>query len=413
MPILPQVVAYPESAQVLRRQVVASVFLTTRWAVLAILPYQLVKHFGAPDFYSIIATMATPAMMLLSVFWGGLYRRTATRRYVWVYWLVGVLPIAGIALSYSPAAALGWLLVGSVASAGMVPISGDIMRACYPPGVRGRVMSVLMFASIIANGLAAYGVGKWLDFDSQAFRLYLPLAVVIQLGGVALLASIGRLPLFLEREQSLVADDSRTSLLRRFVKMWSVLVEDRDFRRFEVFFMLYGAGWMVCWALLPLLVYHRLNLAYGDFNESTQVAFQATMLVAILVAGRLVDRLGPVRLAALAFGWLALYPIALMLAQGVWSLTIATVIYAMGMAPVNVVWTLGPITLARRAGDASRYLSVHGSMVGVRAIIFQPLGWLLYNVTGSFVVPLTLATVLLVLGCAGMWGLDRSIRARR
>jgi len=409
---IPRIVAYPESARILRRQLGVSICLAIRWALLQMVPFLLKAYFKAGNLYSLIATMAGPSMFLLSAFWADLYRRTPLKRYAYIIWLVGVLPLAGIGLSPTATVAVAFLIVASFASPGMIPAGGDILRACYSPTVRGRVWAALSVASLVTTGLVAYATGAWLDRNPDAFRIYMPAAALLQLAVVALLASIAKQPLFMERQPASEPDKPLIGTARRIIDMLALLVRDRQFLRFEVSFMLYGAGWMICFALLPPLAYDKLHLTYGQFANSTQVALPLTTVFATPVMGYLVDRVGAIRTAAAAFAWMAIYPVALMLAAGPWSLTLATVLYAVGMSAVNVIWMVGPITLAPRAGDASQYAAVHATLVGVRAILFQPLGMGLYELTGSFALPLLVASAGFVAGAYGMWSLQQTQRGR-
>jgi MFS family permease len=410
MSILLRIVAYPESAQVLRRQAAASICLSIRWAVLAMVPVLLRAHFGAGYVQMLVATMAGSVLMVLSIFWAELYRGMQTRRYVWMFWLVGVFPMVGIALSRSATAAVIWLVIACVASSGMTPMAGDLLRACYSPQLRGRVWAVLNVASLLATAVFAYTIGRWLDDDERAFRIYMPVAVAIHAVGTALLASIARLPLFIDRQRAVSGARLRRSPLEPIRQMGRVLRSDAYFYRYEVAFMSYGLGWMICQPLLPLLVIDKLHLSYEQVAVSTQVAFQVTMLLTTLPMGYLIDRLGPARTCALAFGWLTIYPIGLMLATGAAALTVVTVAYAVGMAAMNMGWMIGPVSLARQAAEAPLYASIHSTLVGFRGLLGQPLGMGLYVLSGSFAVPLFAATAAFAWGGYRMYVLARDLR---
>jgi len=410
MSLFSRIVAYPESAQILNRQVGLSICYSLRWAVLQMVPFLLKAYFGASNAYSLIATMSGPVTNLLTVFWGDLYRRMDVVRYAWILWLLGVVPLAGIGLSPTAGWALVLVVIASLASPGIIPVTGDILRACYSPLIRGRVWASVTTVSLITGSLAAYVLGAWMDYDKEGFRIYFPAVAVIQLAAVALLASIARKPLFAERQRAAITGPTRRAALTQLQQMWQILRDDRRFLRFEVSFMLYGVGWMICFALLPVLANDKLRLTFGQYANSTQVALRLTTVAATPLMGFLIDRIGPVRMAAAAFALLVVYPIGLWLATGPWTLALATIWYGVGMAAIFVCWTVGPVTLARRAEDASQYAAIHASMTGVRGLLFQPLGMGLYEWTGSFAVPLVLASIGFALGTYGMYTLDRQMR---
>ncbi|MFQ6048585.1 MAG: MFS transporter [Phycisphaerae bacterium] len=411
MSLVPQIVAYPESAQILRRQVAATVLLSTRWAVLAMVPVLLRVHFGADNFQTLVATVAGPALMSLSIFWGHLYHRLQPERFLWLLWSVAMLPIAGIALCHTANTALVFVVLAAVGSSGMIPVTGDILRGCYSPSLRGRVWGLLNVASLASITAVAYVVGFWLDRNGEAFRIYMPLAVIVQAAGVAILVGITRQPLFIERQRAREPVEPAGELLGPLSQLWRTLRTDKHFLRYELAFMSYGVGWMICAALLPVLVTDKLHLSYTDVAESTQVALQLTMLLTTLPMGYLVDRLGPARMCAAAFAWLAIYPIGLLLAQGAASLTVVTIAYALGMAAMNMGWMLGPVMLAREAAQAPTYIAIHSSLVGLRALFGQPLGMGLYVLSGGFTLPFGLAAATFALGAWGMYLLHRQLRS--
>ena len=166
--------------------------------------------------------------------------------------------------------------------------------------------------------------------------------------------------------------------------MRSVLREDRTFFRYEAAFMTYGLGWMICYALLPVLATDRLNMDYTEFAGSTQVICSLFMLLTVYPMGWLMDRIGPARMSAYAFAWLTLYPIGLALSQSVTDVGIATAIYGSGMAGVHIGWMLGPVTLAPTRDHVGQYVAIHTTLVGIRGIVAQGLGMLIYRLTGSF-----------------------------
>jgi len=154
-----------------------------------------------------------------------------------------------------------------------------------------------------------------------------------------------------------------------------------------------------------------LHLPYGQVAGSTQVVFQLTLLVTMLPAGHVTDRLGPIRVAKWSFAFLALYPIGLMLSQSALHLGLACVVYGVAMSGIHVAWTMGPVTLGRDASAAPHYMAIHATLVGVRALLGQfPAVWL-YMVTGRIAVPLAVAMMLFLGGAAVMFRLERSRRS--
>lgn len=411
--VLDRVVAFPESRRILRLQLLATPFIALQAAITAMIPVLLRDHFGASKWQTVYSTTCMPIMLLLSILWNELYRRVSPRRYLGVVGLVGVAPLAAIALCHRPPTLLLCYTISALGFGAGHPLAGDILRACYAPGARSRVFSLQTMISQATIMVATYGIGYWLVHDAEAFRTYIPIGVVLMGGGLWLQLRITQQPLFQERHRTAPEGPLGLALRRAARAMVAVFAADRDFRRYEVAFFIYGLGWMVCTALLPFVVVDKLKLTYEETARSTQTALQFTQLFVTLPAGVLVARLGPTRMAGIAFSLLTLYPLGLMFAGNANSLTFVTIVYAIGLTGVQLTWTLGPITLARHAGQAPHYLTIHACLVGVRALVAQIPAVLLYKLTDSLSIALAPAIVMFAVGAVLMLRLARDQRAQR
>ena len=195
--------------------------------------------------------------------------------------------------------------------------------------------------------------------------------------------------------------------------MRQVLRADRTFYRYETAFMTYGVGWMICNALLPVLATDRLKMSYTQFVGSTQVVYPLCMLAMMYPMGWVMDRIGPTRTSGLAFAWLTLYPLGLWFAPTVTWVGVTTMFYGMAMAGVQLGWMLGPVSLAPSRDKVSQYVAIHATLVGLRGIVAQGVGMLLYRITGSFAWPFAIAAIAFAWGSWQMWRLHGAVRAGR
>lgn len=406
--ILKRLIAFPESRHILVIHMLASPFLALQWATLAMVPVLLRGHFKASAWQTTMSTTAIPVMFMLSVVWNEVYRRLNHGRYMGIVWLLAVVPIGGIALCHRPENVLLCVVLSAIGLAGMNPVNGDILRSCYPPAVRSKVYGVTQAIAQFTVMSVAYGIGLWLDLDNEAYRLYMPLGMVGVSVGMCLTYRQTCQRLFQERLRHQVSESFAASMRNMYRNTMRIFREDPDFRRYEIAFFTYGLGWSTCQALLPFLVVDKLRLTYAEVAQSTQAALQITLILMILPTGYLMDRHGPVRLSTWGFGLVAIYPIGLMLASGVSSLTLATIWFAIGISAIHLAWTIGPITLARTASEASNYLAIHAALVGPRSIIGQFGAVSVYLLTGGRIeIPLAGAIMLFAGGALFMHHLDR------
>ncbi len=390
---------------------------STAFSLFFNLPMLVRNHFQAGYWGTTVITAAPTILFVSGIFWNDVFRRTGLGRYLAVYWLVASLPLL-MAFSVSGFWSLLPLhLLASVGAAGYHPAAGELIKHLYPDSSRGRAFSVLSASNMLCTGLLGYAVGRLLAHDPDSYRWFMPLAAVYQAIGLCIF-------LFLARWSGMLAGRSgRTGTARAtwadwrlgrvidpVVHMGQVLRGDRIFARYEGAFMTYGVGWMVCTALIPLLA-TSLHLEYDVIAGSTQLPYYIMLVTTLVPCGLLMDRIGPTRLSGLSFLFLALYPLALIGADGPSRLVIASLIYGIAHSGTTLGWTLGPVSLAPDPGRVPQYVAIHATLVGLRGAVFQFAGVGLYTMTGSFTWPLLFAAAAFLWGSWQMYRLDGLMRS--
>jgi MFS family permease len=384
---------------------------TTLMSVISVLA---IKRFGANEWQSLLVTAAPTVFFTFSIFWNDLFSHTRFARYMFIYWLIACLPLAiiGAATQY-------WMLLiphllCSLGGAGYHPASGELLKRLYPAASRGRIYSVVWGTSAVAAALFGTLVGRWLHHDENSFRWFLPLAAGMQFVGVLIFCILSRIT---------AADDGRVkvsedrTLYERVVEPVThtreVLAADPVFARYEAAYMTYGVGWMICYALLPILGIKALQLTYEQVQDSTQVAYLIGLVLMLGPAGYLMDRLGPVRSTGLSFLMLTAYPLGLIAAHDPKSLGIVSFVYGLSHAGTSMGWMLGPVALAPSPEKVPQYVAIHATFVGIRGKIFQLLGVGLYTLTQSFTLPLLLAAAAFVWSAIQMLQLSRLMEQKK
>lgn len=386
------------------------VYVNALWVV----PLLVRLKFGSADpnirdWQTTLITAAIPTFMIFSIFWNALLARLPLRRYAFVYWTVSVLPLACLALVQNYWQLLLCHVAATAGQGSWTPLNGKLLKHLYPDRLRGRVYGVLNAASLIAAIISVWALGRWLESRPDAFRVYFPVTAGIQFAGLFLLVWLGR---------RTGMPDERVEGTGGFWKrvvgpvthMGAVLRADRTFARYETAFMTYGAAYMMCDALLPIYATVKLHMGYEDYAHSTQMILRLVMLLSTLPMGWIHDRIGPVRTSCLAFAVLIGYPLLVWHAGDFWGLSVASVVYGLGLAAVGMGWMLGPVVLAKTPERVPQYVAIHATLVGFRGVIFQGLGTLLYKLTGSFVGPFVLASLLFTHATWQMWRLHVVMR---
>ncbi len=368
----------------------------TMQAVIVILPFLARQHFAATNWQTTVLTAAVPVTQFFTIFWHHVYARCRMRTYFLLLTATACVPIALLAFAQSVWHLMFFFTLAALGGAGntsaMSPLNADLLRSCYAEGSRGRALGVINACQFAGAMIAGLVIGSLSDRNPDSFRMYLPCVAGLMVVTLVLYRAICKGDAFRTRSRAVVSASS--SIWSPLREMNTILRADKRFAGYEAAFMSYGVGWMICTALVPALATDRLNLSYSQFAQAMIVVYQLTHLILLAPMGWVADRAGSVKLAAASFLWLTGYPLLLMLvSSGSW-LIVASVIYAIGMVGVQLTWTLGPVSLAGDPAKAPHYLAIHGTMVGIRGVVFQGLGMALYAWTGRFDIPL-------VIGAAG------------
>jgi hypothetical protein len=405
--ILNRLVAFPESKRILRLHLGSTAGLAMQLSLLLMVPVLLRKQFGAGEWETTVATSASSVLALLAIFWNELYRRMRPTRYLLLVAFLGAAAFVPVAVCDHPKAVLLFVLVAACGMGGNYALGGEVLRSCYPPGVRSKVFGLLKMVEQLVVMLSVLALGFWLDRSGQSYRIIFPVSAVIIGVGYLLLQRITRQALFRERLVSGCDRPLGAALWDAYRDMRRVLREDVDFRRYETAFCCYGLGWMICFALLPFLVVDVLRLNYAQVAWSTQGVYQLTLMLMMVPCGYLMERIGAIRTSAWSFVLLVAYPVLLVLSRSPYHLAGASVLFGIGMAGVNLAWTIGPVSLARSAADAGHYLAIHATLVAVRALLGQFPAVALYKYTGRAWIPLGIAAVLFGVAAVLMARLQR------
>ncbi|MDA1195004.1 MAG: MFS transporter [Planctomycetota bacterium] len=333
------------------------------------------KHFGASQ-WDILALLLIPAItQLTAVFWNPASSRTFVGRYPFRTLGIGVHTLLFVPLLlgawFGAGTFVALAVVVGVAHILLVPVQNTIVARNYSEARRGRSFG----RSAAVNGLAilviSVPLGLWLDHDPSAWIFGYAVA------GAAAVYAYHQWGL-LRRRRPLAAPAD----LETHGSAWRTLLRDKRFLAFEGCFMVYGLGFLALQPVLPIYLVDEVGVDYAEIGLARGAIFWLAVMVTSPFAGRLGDRIGILRLAALGFLVLGLFPLLLWLLPNRVGLFAGFAIYGAAMACVGITWNLGPITLAR-GRDPVPYLNAHIGAVALRAIVGMTAGTAVYGLAGS------------------------------
>ncbi len=374
-----------------RRYYLGTVFQGIWTTAQYLFPFVLAKSLAAPSWLVTLSVLMETSGMVLGIYWGQ-FMGTGRRRQV-LFWggLAGRLAIVGALLVTTPGQFVVMLAAVYLFIAIVYPAQNSILQENIRPERRGEVFGRGAF---IQHGVAAacsVAVGGFLDRDPMSFQWIFPLIGVLGFGYPLVLSRLPRAaqPMAEPGGRPHAPPASRSlagAILQPFLDARDTFRRDRAYLWYQLNFTMYGIAFIMLVPVVPLYFTRELNLEYGDIANARVLIGSLGIALLGPLMGRLMDRLHPARLCALAFGWVVMFPLSLALGPEL-GLTaaqtayLAFVIYSVGMAGVNVTWNVGSITFAP-PGQGGHYQGIHVAMVGIRGILAPILGFVLLETMG-------------------------------
>lgn len=386
------------------------------------------KTFGASAVVIMLVVMAQPVSQLLAIVWGNLMQGRPKRPFILGLGGTGRLLLLLVALATTT---LGFALpvVGSIALAtAIIPALNSLYQANYSDRERGRIYGWIVSITALTTIVGSLGAGALMDIHPDYYRVVYPLAGLLGLGGMyyyyrivhrttrAVTAGASRPPLRTPGGPGEVLD-VMTDWMREVLGAMknplrgsvSLFREDPDFLRFEVAYMVYGLAFMLLQPVFPIFLVDEIKIQYSQAAVARGLVFWGVISLAAPLFGGLLDRWNAVVLSAIGFAILVLAPLGLALSHSIWPVYGSFAIWGLGLAPIQIAWTMGPILFARNR-DAATYMGVHVTMVGLRGLVGNPLGLFLLETVGSRAAFLV-SSALFALSAVLMWRLNRRMVA--
>jgi MFS family permease len=409
----------------IRRYLLGMVFQGLWNAGYILFPFVLAKSLGAPGWLVTLSLTMETTGMLLALYWGQLMVSGGRRLWLFRGGLGGRV-ILLLTLAVQTAGQFAVLIgVVYVFAALVYPAQNGILQDNIRAERRGQVFGWGALVQNLTMAVTSLLVGRLLDGDPGSFRIIYPVLGCLGFVYPLLLSrlprphgdlshdpvdifTVPRLPLGPVRWRRL-----GTALITPFREAAATFRADRAYLWFESNFMIYGVAYMMLVPVVPLFFINELDLNYKQISAARVLI--ASLGVAMLspLAGKLMDRLNPVRLSSISYAVVSLYPVSLALgavllpdspALGAY---LAFAMYSVGMAGINVTWNMGSIAFAP-PGQGGYYQGIHVAMVGIRGLIGPAIGFTVLRLMGYREVFVLSALIFLVASASSML-LDRAL----
>lgn len=363
-----------------RRHARAQVASGLAEGILGLASFAAMRSLGAPSWIAPAMVVLSQASWMLSPMWEHAVAHTAPNRAFRIFGAFSLLALLGVAVvDVQPTARGNGYGVGDlylflacyalcyVSFGGQIAQRGALIRANYKAENRGRVFGMLSVVSRGAQIASAKAAGLVLNTDPRWLRVVFPLAGVLY---------------FLENSLLSLIRWRRGGRTREpgpgFREAWKrsarLLRDDREFRMYQIAWSLYGIGFLASTPMIVVFGESDLQVSYNEWTWAQGVALPVAGIVGTIPAGRLVDRLGPVRTTALSYLVLTVFFVLIPFATSATHLIAGFTLWGLSMSGIGIVWNLGPLAFARE-GEGRRYAAAHVALVGLRSVIGPALGY--------------------------------------
>lgn len=263
-----------------------------------------------------------------------------------------------------------------------VPLRNRLMGANFKDTERGRCYSTFSLYNYAAYFVFSYAGALALDRDPSRIRWMFPLVGLISAVGIWFFLRIR-----VRGEKNMLrraAEVPQRSIMGVYSELLRLFIRERRFLLFQLGFIIYGFGFMFSVPREVEAVGKTLAL---DYSTIVLGLFGVTPLARILIVrvfGKMLDQKGPFFVGSVSFAMLIAYPLVIWAAMatkviGLWYA--ARIIFGLGMAGVDLAWTIGPVCFGD-ASKASSFSGAHIFIVAVRATTAPFIGQWVWGMIG-------------------------------
>jgi MFS family permease len=412
---LPPSAEFPSMSEMTLRQT-RSAFMTSRllgvpfWGMTHLLPIILYKDLHINPLQIMLIITLKPLSALFAPYWSQWIYRRPDRIISNLIW--------GNILRYSPFLFVpwvksSWILIAAfgfymVFHRGTVPTWLEIIKRNLPPLSREKIIGSGSTVDYCGTALLPLILGTILDKYDFSWQWLFPLTAVLGIISVIFLCRIPTPKINIHD----IADSkplNKQRLLQPWRNSWKLVKESTQFSRFQIGFMLGGAGLMIIQPALPKFFADTLQLSYTEMlfalTMCKGIGFAITMpfWVKFFRKWNIFYFSGTVTILA------SLFPIMLFSSQfNILFLYLAYLLYGVMQAGSDLSWNMSGSIFAKEE-DSTHFSGTNILSVGIRGCFIPPLGAALLYFTTSSSVVMGIGALLCLLATRYLWN-NRAIK---
>lgn len=346
----------------------AQIFNSISLGILLLQEFVMRKTLSAAPFMITLLVMAQPVSNLFSVFTGSVERIFPKRRDAFIFiGIAGKLILILMLFAGTPIPVLLTLLVFYIFHSMMNPLVSNMMQLNLSDGRRGFIYGISSSAGMLFMMLASLAAGSLLDMNQNLYRILFAAAGI---SGLVCCLFYSRIRVSKRVQEAHLPAKGR-GVGKIFSSIFHILKENKEFRRYQAYFFLYGIGYLIVLPAIPIYFVDTLKLDYSQISFIKGFIGQSGYILLFPLTGLILDRLNVWLYSSGTFALLSFYPLFLLISGSLHSplpaVYAAFAFFSISMPAVSVLWDLSSISFAggRRSTD---YQSVHIFLTGIRGI---------------------------------------------
>lgn len=321
--------------------------------LVAFMPVVVRRMGGTPTDVAIVVASPFVGHLLAPFFTYLLAHFTAVRVVAGTSTIARCIFLAGVLVATTPLMLAITTVAFWIVTIANVAAYTALMRGIYPDRERAHVMGKVRVGASLAGIVAAALAGLYIDLVPAQWVF----------AAAALISLPGALAFFKIEHTSTGGFGTRRPALDIAHDVWA----DRRYRRLMISFLVFGWGNLMNFAIFPIMLVDHFD-APNTFVGILAAGQSATMIVAYVVVGRLIDRGSSLRQTFIGTLLVLLVPIGYLLAPTYWALLPVAIVAGVAQASgeltyhTNVVQMSPPGRIAEYAAAQSLLLGIRGSL---------------------------------------------------
>lgn len=256
----------------------------------------------------------------------------------------------------------------------MNPLFSNIMQLNFSKKNRGLVYGIISSVSVLSTLIVSNISGKLLDINENFYKILFSFSAI---SGFLCCFFYSRIKIRKTKQKKI---EEKISFLHPFKIILKILKENRDFTNYEIFFFIYGIGYLIILPAIPVYFVDVLKLDYSKISFIRGFLGQLGYIIFFPFVGFFLGRINLFIYSSLTFFLLSFYPLFLLFSSifpnTLIFVYISFLFFSISMSAVSVIWDLSSIYFAKE-NDSSQFQNVHIFLTGIRGMIIPSLGYLI------------------------------------